>query len=71
MIKPSQSPWSSPVVLVKKRDGTILFCVDSCLLNSITKPDVFPLPRISDLLDQWQVFYNIRSHGWFLANYGS
>jgi len=52
VVKPSQSSWSSPIVLVKKRDGTIRFCVDYCLLNSITKPDVFPLPRISDLLDQ-------------------
>ena len=52
VIKPSKSPWSSQVVLVRKRDGTLRFCVDYRTLNSLTKPDVFPLPRISDLLDQ-------------------
>ena len=52
VIKPYNSPWSSPVVLVRKRDGTLRFCVDYRILNSVTKPDVFPLPRINDLLDQ-------------------
>ena len=52
VIIPSSSPWSSPVVLVRKRDGTLRFCVDYRVLNSVTKPNVFPLPRINDLLDQ-------------------
>ena len=52
MIEPSNSPWASPVVLVRKRDGSHGFCVDYCAVNAVTKPDTFPLPRIDDLLDQ-------------------
>ena len=43
VVKPSQSPWASPVVLVKKNDGGITFCVDYRQLNSVTKLDEFPL----------------------------
>ena len=52
VITPSKSPWSSPVMLVSKKDGTLRFCVDYRVLNSNTKPDLFLLPRIDDLLDQ-------------------
>ena len=45
----SNSPWSSPVVIVRKKDGSHRFYR---ALNSITKADTFPLPRIDDLLDQ-------------------
>ena len=40
------------MVLVRKKDGSLRFCIDYWKLNSVTKPDVFPMPRIDDMLDQ-------------------
>ena len=51
VVRPSSSPWSSPIVLVTKKDGSVRFCVDYRRLNSITKKDSYPLPRIDDSLD--------------------
>lgn len=48
----SQSPWVSPVILVRKKDGTIRFCVDYRRLNAITIKDSYPLLRIDGILDQ-------------------
>ncbi|KAG8178244.1 hypothetical protein JTE90_005613 [Oedothorax gibbosus] len=51
VVQPSESPWSSPVVLAKKKDGSWRFCVYYRRLKKLTKKDVYPLPRIEDTLD--------------------
>jgi len=52
VIEESFSSWVSPAVLVKKKDGTLRFCVDYRKLNAVTVKDSYLLPRIDDLLDQ-------------------
>ena len=51
VIRPSTSAWSSPVILIKKPDGSDGFCCDLRKVNSVTKKDSYPLPKISDTLD--------------------
>ena len=59
IIEPSQSPWSAPIVLVTKKDGSTRFCVDYRKLNSVTYKDSYPLPKIDESLD------TLRGSNWF------
>ena len=51
-IMPSVSPWGAPVLLVKKKDGSMRLCIDYCQLNKVTIKNKYLLPRIDDLMDQ-------------------
>ena len=51
-VRPSVSPWGAPVLLVKKKDGSMRLCIDYRILNKVTIKNKYPLPRIDDLMDQ-------------------
>ncbi len=51
VVQESNSPWSSPIIAVHKKDGTLCLCVDYRKLNDVTCKDTFPLLRCNDLLN--------------------
>ncbi|KAH0695789.1 hypothetical protein KY289_013271 [Solanum tuberosum] len=53
-IQPSISPWGSPILFEKKKDGSLRMCIDYRQLNKVTIKNKYPLPRIEDLFDQFQ-----------------
>ena len=68
-IRVSQSPYASPVVLIRKPNGKIRFCIDFRKLNSRTKKDAYALPRISEMFDslhgaRWFSCLDIKSAYW-------
>ena len=70
-IEPSQSPWSSPVVLARKHDGTFRMCVDYRKLNQCTVKDAQPLPRSDDVLEvvgkaRWFSYLDLASGYWHM-----
>ncbi|KRX48538.1 Transposon Ty3-I Gag-Pol polyprotein [Trichinella murrelli] len=69
VVEPSSSPWASPIVLVKKKDGSCRFCVNYRQLNNLTRKDAHPLLRIDDTLDalagaQWFSTLDLVSGYW-------
>ena len=69
VIEPSSSPWSLPIVLVNKKDGSTRFCVDYRKGNEVAHKDSYPLPRIDDTIEalagsKWFSTLDLKSGYW-------
>ena len=54
LVEPSNSAWSSPVVMARKSNGTYRLCIDFREINRVTKKDAYPLPPMTNILDKLQ-----------------
>ena len=66
VIEPACSPWASNIVLVRKKDNSFRCCIDYRQLNSVTRKDAYPIPRIDACLDamasaQWFSTFDLQS----------
>ena len=61
IIRPSNSPWASPILLTKKKDGSYRFCIDFRKVNAITKKDSYPLCNINEALE------TLKGSAWFTS----
>ena len=86
-IRPSQSPWCNAIVLMRKKDGTLQFCIDFRRLNARKKKDSYPIPRGPETMESlvgtryfstmdlksrfWQVKMSEESHQYTAFTVGS
>ena len=72
MVERSTSPWASPIVLVRKKDGMVCFCVDYHKVENITRKDAYPLPQIDVTHDtvRFPVVQHAGFPKWLLAGGG-
>jgi hypothetical protein len=52
IVEPAKGSWASGIVLARKSDGSLRFCVDYRPLNKVTIKDAYPIPRVDDSLDR-------------------
>ena len=51
-IERSSSEWAFPIILIKKKDGSVRMCIDYRRLNAVAEVDAYPMPRVDDLIDR-------------------
>ena len=69
VIRPSVSPWASPILLTKKADGSTRFCIDFRKVNAVTKKDSYPISNITESLEslkdaKWFTIMDLQSGFW-------